>query len=462
MNATRRLAGLAVLLALCLVLGSAPSAYAQAAAATGSQDQGANKQPYTMAEYNSYKACSDDKVPASQIKCLDDFVSKYPNSALLIYVYPLYIQDYGSQKNYLKLIENADKLVALGDKVEALVRIQALYARASSYLALSPADQTAQAKGQRDATAASLKLLDEVKKPEGATDEAFAASKKQYATLFNNAAAQAATLQKDYAAAAGYFKAVLVINPDDPVAHYLLGKTYLAMTPPQQMDGFWHIAKAITSKTATDVQKKQLTPYLKKLILAYQGGTVCDTLTDSEFNELLQLAGTSADRAESYKLFSTADLDAARKDMTIASVIADLKAGGDKAKVTWFASCGLEFPDVPGKLFEVTAPATDADPVVLKLAFVTNQAEFDAATAPDMEVKVVGQPESARLNKDDTPAPRFTGTLASYDPAPAFMLHWEKAKVNAEDLPKGKEKPATKKPPVRHPAPKKPTGRTSN
>jgi len=38
------------------------------------------------------------------------------------------------------------------------------------------------------------------------------------------------------------------------------------------------------------------------------------------------------------------------------------------------------------------------------------------------------------------------------------MLHWDKAKVNAEDLPKGKEKPATKKkPPVRRPAPKKPS-----
>jgi hypothetical protein len=228
------------------------------------------------------------------------------------------------------------------------------------------------------------------------------------------------------------------------------------------MDGFWHVAKAITSKSATDAQKKQLTPYLKKLILAYQGGTVCDPLSDSEYNELLQLAGTSADRPESYKLVSTADLEAARKDMTIASVIADLKAGGDKAKLTWFAACGLEFPDVPGKLFEVTAPATPADPVILKLAFVTSQAEFDAATAPDMEVKVVGQPEAAKLNKDDTPAPRFTGTLASYDPAPALMLHWEKAKVNAEDLPKEKEKPATKKPPVRRPAPKKPSGRTSN
>jgi hypothetical protein len=66
-------------------------------------------------------------------------------------------------------------------------------------------------------------------------------------------------------------------------------------------------------------------------------------------------------------------------------------------------------------------------------------------------VKVVGQPEAAKLNKDETPAPRFTGTLMSYDPAPAFMLHWDKAKVNAEDLPKEKAKPAPKKPPVRRP-----------
>jgi len=457
MNATRRLTGLAAFMALCLDLGSASGAYAQAAPAAGGQDQAAGKQQYTMAEYNSYKACADDKVPASQVKCFDDFVSKYPNSFLLIYVYPAYIQAYGAQKNYPKLIEAADKLTALGDKAEALVRLQGLYARASSYLALSPADQTAQAKAQRDASALGLKLLDEVKKPEGATDQAFNDSKKTYAILFNNAAAQAATLQKDFAAAAASFKAILTISPDEPITHYLLGKTYLAMTPPQQMEAFWHVAKAITSKTATDAQKKQLTPYLKKLILAYQGGTVCDSLSDSEYNELLQLAGTAADRPESYKLLGTADLEAARKDMTIASVIADLKAGGDKAKVTWFASCGLEFPDVPGKLMEVVAPAADADPVVLKLAFVTSQAEFDAATAPDMEVKVVGQPEAAKLNKDETPAPRFTGTLMTYDPAPAFMLHWDKAKVNAEDLPKEKAKPATKKPPVRRPAPKKPS-----
>jgi hypothetical protein len=113
----------------------------------------------------------------------------------------------------------------------------------------------------------------------------------------------------------------------------------------------------------------------------------------------------------------------------------DLKAGGDKAKVTWLASCGLECPDVPGKLIEVTP---GADLVTLKVAFVTSDAEFDAKTTPDMDVKVVGQPEASKLEKDNPV--RFTGTLASYDPDPAFMLHWEKAKVNAEDIPKEKEK----------------------
>jgi tetratricopeptide (TPR) repeat protein len=403
-----------------------------------------------MAEYNAEQACANDKVPASQIRCFDDFVSKYPNSALLPYVYQAYYQAYGAQKNYAKVIEYADKLIGLGDKVDAGTKLQAYNVREGAWTTLSAADQTAGAAGARDAANKALATLGQIKKPDNVSDADFEKSKQPYVIFFNNTGAQASVLLKDYAGAMNFYKAVLAIDPDEPITHFNMGKAYQAMNPPQAMDGFWHIAKAITSKKATDAQKKQLTPYLKKLILAYQGGTVCDPLSDSEFNELMQLAGSTADRPDTYKLLSSADLDAARKDMTIASVITDLKAGGDKSKITWFASCGLEFPDVPGKLLEVVAPAAATDPVVLKMAFVTSQAEFDAATAPDMEVKVVGQPEAAKLNKDETPTPRFTGTLMSYDPAPSFMLHWDKAKVNVEDLPKEKEKPA-KKPPVRRP-----------
>jgi hypothetical protein len=46
----------------------------------------------------------------------------------------------------------------------------------------------------------------------------------------------------------------------------------------------------------------------------------------------------------------------------------------------------------------------------------------------------------------------FTGTLVSFDPDPAFMLRFDKAKVKEEDLPKE----GTKKPAARRPAAKKP------
>ena len=456
MNATRTLAGLAMMATLFLIGGSRLGAFAQAPAA--GQDAAAAKGPkYTQAEYNAEQACAAEKVPAAIIKCADDFVAKYPNSDLLVYIYPLYYRAYTQLKNPQKVIEYADKLVALGDKAEPGIRYEALYARALSYAGLNiketdPAAKELATKG-REAALLGLKTLDELKKPDTMSAEDFAKQKQQPAILFNYTAGSAAMTMKDYAAAVASFKAVLALNPDDPVTSYNLGRAYQAMSPPQQMDAFWAFARAVTAKGATEAQSKQIKGYLRKLLANYQGGTVCDSLTDAELNELLQLAGSSAERPASYSLPSAADLSAAQKDMTIASVVTELKAGGDKSKLTWLASCGLEFPEVPGKVIEVV-PGTDA--IVLKIAFVTSDAEFDAATTPNMDVKVVGQPEAARVEKGS--AVHFTGTLTAYDPEPAFFLHWEKAKVKEEDIPK--EKAAPKKP-VRKPAARRPAAKPS-
>jgi len=429
---------------MCSLLFSANSAPARQP-----QGQDAGKQQYTMPEYNAEQACGNDKNPASQVKCLDDFVSKYPNSALLVYVNPMYYRAYYQLKNWAKVIEYADKVVAM-DKTEAGDKYTAISARAFAFNSLAPADQATQAKNMMAAADAGLKLVPELKKPDALDQKAFDDQKKQALTYLNGTAAQAAIAAKDYPSAIKYYQAVLAVNPEEAVTEYRLGQAYLASNPPQQMDGFWYIARAVTSKGATQDQSSKLKSYLRKLLANYQQAA-CDTLLDAEQNELLQLAGSSSDRPATYKIPSAADLDAARKDMTIASVIADLKTGGDKAKVTWLASCGLEFPDVPGKLIEVTPGAAASDPVVLKVAFVTSDAEFQAATTPNMDVKVIGQPEAGKLEKDNPV--RFTGTLSTFDPEPAFMLHWDKAKVNAEDLPKEKEAP---KKPVRKPAPKKP------
>jgi hypothetical protein len=445
MNGTRRVAGLAMVAAICLILATAASAQAPAG-----QDTGTGKQPYTIAEFNAYQACASEKNPVAQIKCLDDFVSKYPGSNLLVYIYPLYYSAYSQQKNWLKVIEYADKLTALGDKPEAPVRYQALYARAFAYANLPPKDPNVkdQAPKARDAAVAGLKALGDLKKPDNLSDDDFAKQKLQPTILFNYTAGNTSMILKDFAAAIGYFKAVLALTPDDVTTNYSLGQAYLGLTPPQTMDAYWSFARAATAKGANETQAKSVQKYLRNLIAGYQGGNVCDNLTDAELNELLQLAKSSPDRPASYVLSSSADLDAARKDMTIKSVIDELKAGGDKAKVTWLASCGLEFPEVPAKVIEITP----GDTILFKLAFVSSEAEFDAATTANMEIKVAGQPDAARVEKDS--AIHFTGTLASYDPDPAFMVHWEKAKVKDEDIPK--EKTPTKKPAAKRPAAKKP------
>src|ERR1700758_546611 len=145
MNRFKRIAGLAITASLCIVLGTAGIANAQAPAG---QDAGGGKQPYTMPEYNAEQACGNDKNPTSQIKCLDAFVQQYPNSNLLIYVYPMYYAAYSQLKNWAKVIEYADKFVALGDKVGPNERYGALYARAFAFNSLSAADQATQAKAE--------------------------------------------------------------------------------------------------------------------------------------------------------------------------------------------------------------------------------------------------------------------------------------------------------------------------
>jgi len=443
MRAIRWMANLLLLTALSL--SCIPSAPAQEAAAAG----GAKQQPYTMAEYNSYQAAAAEKNPAAQIKLLDDFVAKYPNSALLNYIYPLYYNNYFAQKNYPKAIEYADKLIAMGDKVSPGDLYSAYYVRAAAYNSIQNPDPET-SKAARKAALAGLKVVDQIPKPDTEDAAKFAQEKKTSVLLFNGTAANAAMAAKDYPGAIESFKAVLAIVPDELISNYKMGQAYLAMTPPQQLDALWFLARAATSKSANEQQSKSVKTYIRKVIANYQGGTVCDPLTDAEMNELMQLAPNSVDRPATYKLVSSAELDAARKDMTIVTVVTDLKAGGDKAKLTWTAACGLEFPEVPGKLIEITSVT---DTIELKIAFVTSDAEFEAATTPNMDViiKKADQPEAAKLEKGNPV--HFTGTLETYDPDPAFMLHWDKAKVNAEDLPKAT--PA-KKPAARKPAPKKP------
>ena len=359
-------------------------------------------------------------------------------------MYQLYIKTYTDLKNYPKAIEYADKVMALGDKVDAGGKLQALQARCQVFpyaynsKAADAADQLAK---ERDAAQQGAKLLADFPKPAGATmtDEQFAEQKKPGIAFFQNWAGFACQQLKDYPCAVAAFKAVLALTPTDAVASYRLGVAYLEMKPPQSLDGFWALGRAINLKIPDSDKIKD---YLRRQILAYEQPG-CDALADAQLNELLQLSANAPDRPATYTIPSADDLNKIRTSSNILTVLADLKAGGDKAKMTWLALCGAEFPEVVGKIIDVSS---GADFVELKLYTGATPEEIQAATTANLDVKVVGQPEASRLQKDD--GVRFSGTLSSFDPDPNFMLHWDKAKVNAEDIPatKGGGKKAGGKP----------------
>ena len=422
-----------------LLLGATALLFWQVPQAPGQTGQ-AQQPSYTIPEYNAFQACRAETKPDAEVKCLDDFVAKFPKSTLMKYVDSLYIPTYNTLKNYPKVIEYADKYVAESDpQTDAAGRLQALYTRSAVFeFAYNPKapDATDQLTKAKNAALDGLKALDSLPKPENMTPQQFADNKKPAAAQLNASAGFAELQLKDYPAAAASFKAALANKPDDGVSSYRLGVALLAENPPQSMDGFWALARAVALKAPGDAQIKD---YLRKRITAYQQSG-CDQLVDPQMNELLQLAATSADRPATYKIPSSADLDKIRQSSNILSVITDLKGGGDKAKMSWLAICGLDFPEVVGKVIDITA---GTDSVEMHVYTGATSEEMEAATTANMDVKIVGQPESSRLQKDD--GVRFSGTLVGYDPDP-FMLHWDKAKVNPEDIPAEKSEPGKRKP----------------
>ena len=461
------------------------------AAAQGQQEQ---KPAYTLAEYNAYQAAHAETNPQNRIKLLDDFVMKYPMSTLMPYVYQDYISTYNAQKDYPHVIEYADKLIAMGDKVPAQIRLQALVQRSTafeqSYDPKKP-DIQDQLTKEKAAAQQGLMLLDQLPKPANATDQQFADSKKPAQMFFDNALGFASLQLKDYPGAASAYKSVVALDPKQAIAYYRLGVAYLEETPPMSMDGFWNLGKAIDMNVTGEAQVRM---YLRSQVQRYEL-TGCDNLLDQQVNQLLTLAQTAQERPVSFMIPASADLDKIRQGSTILTVLSDLNAGGDKATNTWLAVCGSEFQDVPGKVIDKSVDPSNGA-ITYHLYTGASQQDMDAATMPNsvivvspmaganLSVKIpagaaaapadgaaapaagttpAATPTSAALGNITVPGEtgvdkfekgdyfRYTGTLVTYSPQPV-TVYWDKATVNSEDIPNEKE------PGKRHRAPAPKTG----
>jgi tetratricopeptide (TPR) repeat protein len=428
-------AGVCGVFLLVAIPGAATRASAQAQQAAPAQ-----KPAYTTEEYNAYMKAKSDTDNQQKIKDLDDFVAKYPNSALLIYVYNDYYNAYYALKDYPKTIEYIDKLLAMNSQLDPTSIFRTQLARAQTFLAgaslpeLSAPDQQTKA---RDDAQEGLKDLAALKKPDNVSDADFQKQKAQITGVFDSVIATADYNVKDWNAAADAYKTLIAADPTDAGAWSRMGIALLQQNPPQTMPGYWALAHAISMlKPPAD---QQIRAYLKNQVLRYQQ-VGCENLVDDEINQMVTMAGSSPDMPSTFTIPSADDLTKARNDTT--DFIPWLKEGGDHGKLMWLATCGLDYPEVVAKVISVDPPTTDTGPVVLHLCTGATPDETEACKTADMVVNVVDQPDAKRVQPDD--GLRFEGTLSGYDPNP-FMLHWEKGKVNPEDIPEpGKAKPKKK------------------
>jgi tetratricopeptide (TPR) repeat protein len=410
-------------------------------------DQG--KTTYTIPEYNAFQAARAETNAQNRIKLLDDFVSKFPSSTLMTYVDQLYVSTYTELKNYPKVIESADKMLAMGDKLDSGTRLQVLQTRVQVFpFAFNPKapDAHDQLVKERDAAKEGADLLAKYPKPADSkmTDDQFAEQKKPGIAFFDAAAGFADLQLKDFPAAVEAFKGATADNPKDAISYYREGLAYLDEAPPQSVDGFWALARAI-NLGVPDADK--IKDYLRKAILVYEQPG-CDGSVDAQLSELLTLAGTSGDRPATYAIPAAADLQKIAASSTILTVLTDLGGGGDKAKQTWLAICGAQFPGVVGKIIEVKQGEGFVNFEVFTGA---DETEVQNATTANMDVKVwtaappastpnaaqeTPQPDVTRLTKDD--GVRFSGAIVSYDPTP-FLLHWDQVKVDPTTIPEKAE-----------------------
>jgi tetratricopeptide (TPR) repeat protein len=415
------------------VLTCAPRAVAQ------EQQAGGQKQAYTREEYDAYMKAHQDTDAQQKIKDLDDFVAKYPKSSLLVYAYNDYYQTYYGLKDYPKTIEYIDKLMSLGDAIDPTSQLRLRLARAQTFLLCANLPQCStpdQLNTARTQAQQGLKDLATFQKPEKMSDADYDKFKKDSTGVFNNVIASTDYALKDWKAAAEAYKTLIALAPDDAGSWSRLGVSLLQENPPQTLDGYWALAHAISMlKPPNDTQ---LRAYLKSQLANYQQ-VVCGNLVDDEINQMVTLAATTPERPSTFTLPSADDLTKVRNDT--ADFIPWLREGGEHGKLMWLATCGLDYPEVVSKVISVDAPA-DTGPVVLHLCTGATPEETEACKTPDMEVTVPDQPDAKRVQPDD--ALRFEGTLAGYDQNP-FMLHWDKGKVNPEDIPEpGKPKPKKK------------------
>ncbi len=427
-----------------LVLGSL-LLLGTALAQTGASQTGAAQAPpsqpqlkYTNEEYNDLNAALREKDVQRQVQLLDQFCEKHPKSELLPTAYQAYFQAYQNLKQPAKVVEIADRWLAIDPTNFIALATRAFYFPAT--ISNTDPDLPQKLDKAEQAARKGLEMLPKQVKQPSQTDEQFAEQMKAVTSLFHSTIGLVALQRKDYNTGKTEFEAAIQETPQDPWAYYRLALCYVNLQPPDQPLAIWNLARAISLKIPIE---GQLRDYVKKLYIRYHG-------SEDGFTDVLTLAAGSVSPPAGWKIVSYEEINAERAKLTVPDIFKDLKAGGEAANKMWALVRGMEI-ELQG-LVLTNRPDEGKETRTLNLAVGEEAA---TAETPNVQLAVVAPPEAKNLKKGDVV--HFTGMIEAYQTTPSFLLKLSEGKVNEQDIPKVTTKPSK---PAK-PAVRKPRTRTS-
>jgi tetratricopeptide (TPR) repeat protein len=417
---------------VALVLALAAIASGQTAAtpqpqASPSQSPPQKKEIKDPAEYNAYVGAVQQQDPAAKVSGLEAFLTQYPNSVMKEDALELLMGTYQQTNNQAKVIDAANRLLAVNpDSARALVLL-AYNERA--------AQKWADAKQHAER---GLQALTKMAKPDGVSDADFAKQKIQLAALLNSVAGFSALQLKDYASAQKYLRPAVEADPNNVENVYPLALAYLTATPPDDGNGLFFIARA-ANLVSDPKGKDSIVKFGRSRYAKYHG-------SDQGWDELLAQTKTTPVPPPGFTIAQyvpptaaqqAADLVKSKKpeEMSFAEWELVLSEGTpeDQEKV-WSALKGKNL-----QMAEVQV--ISASPTKLQLAASVDDIDQKRG---DIELSFPAAIPARSLPKEGNKI-NFEGTPVSYTPKP-FVMVMEKGAL----LTKAGSAPAPpRKPPVR-------------
>jgi tetratricopeptide (TPR) repeat protein len=427
------------LVALLLALSTMASAQAGAAAqpqasqpqpaqASPSQPQQQKKEIKDPAEYNAYVGAAQQSDAAAKISGLEAFLTQYPNSVMKEDALELLMGTYQQAGNQAKVIDTANRLLAVNpDSTRALVLL-AYNERAAQKWA-----------DARQHAERGLLALAKMPKPDGVSDADFTKQKSQLGGLLNSVAGFSALQLKDYAGAQKYLRPAVEADPNNVENVYPLALAYLTATPPDDVNGLFFIARA--ANLVTDPKgKDSIVKFGHSRFQKYHGSDQGwdDLLATTKTTPLPPSGSTIAQYVPPTPAQQAADLVKTKKpeEMSFAEweLVLSEASPEDQEKV-WSALKGknLQMAEVQ----VITATPT-------KLELAASVDDIDQKRA-DIELSFPAAIPARSLPKEGDKI-NFEGTPVSYTPKP-FVMVMEKGALLTKAAPAPARKPPVHKKP---------------